>query len=465
MLVAAVPLLLVFAAPLQGQEAKRPKYTFLRQNEDWGAYAAAVDLTETGDPTDRLKYMPLREDESVWLGIGGHLRFRLESWRNFSFGIPPTVPNDDEFLLTRVLLHGDLHLGERDRIFVECKTAQSTDRDLLGGTRPIDVDSFALQQAFWDHTFSLGDAGDATVRAGRQMLQYGRQRLVSPLPWANALRTWDGLNVSWTGGLWNVSSFFTLFAPVDISDFNEPDEDLPFYGIYATRKDGGKVLDAYALGFERPMATFNGTSGEEKRYTVGARGSFGSKGSELDGDLEAAYQFGEVGPSNVGAYMVAAEVGWKPGDLPADPRLRLGLDLASGDSEAGGGVGTFNQLFPLGHAYYGMIDAVGRQNAIDLSAGAGLGFSPDWSGSFDVHQFWLESSSDALYDAGGRAVLPGGTSSSRNVGTELDLTVKHTMGPHVVASAGYGYLIAGSAVKDGGGGDTQFLYLGLQYTF
>jgi hypothetical protein len=271
--------------------------------------------------------------------------------------------------------------------------------------------------------------------------------------------------VTWTGGLWNVSSFFTLFAPVDISDFNEPDEDRPFYGIYATRTDGGKVLDAYALGFEAPMAAFNGTSGDETRYTVGARSSYRSKASELDGDLEAAYQFGKVGPSDVTAYMVGAEVGWRPGDLPADPRLRLGLDVGSGDSEAGGGVGTFNQLFPLGHAYFGIIDAVGRQNAIDLSAGAGLAFSPTWSGAFDVHQFWLESSSDALYNAGGGVVLPGGTSSSRDVGTELDVTVKHNVGSHVVASAGYGYLFAGSAVKDGGGSDTQFLYLGLQYTF
>ena len=40
--------------------------------------------------------------------------------------------------------------------------------------------------------------------------------------------------------------------------------------------------------------------------------------------------------------------------------------MGSGDDEPGGDVETFNQLFPLGHAYFGYIDLIGRQNALDL---------------------------------------------------------------------------------------------------
>ena len=44
------------------------------------------------------------------------------------------------------------------------------------------------------------------------------------------------------------------------------------------------------------------------------------------------------------------------------------VDIASGDDDpTDGDLETFNQLFPLGHAYFGYIDVIGRQNIIDVS--------------------------------------------------------------------------------------------------
>ena len=437
MLLTTLLLALSPQAAQPAHETSRPKYQFLRQNEDWSMYGSSVDLTETGDLSDRIKYIRLSDDGAVWLSFGGHFRARYENWNNFNFGLNPGFSHDDDFLLTRFLLHTDLHLGSHDRIFAEGKTAQSTDRDLVGMARPLDVDSLDLQQLFWDHSLSAF-GGDATLRLGRQMLLLGRQRLVSPLPWGNTLRSWDGASVFWKNDDLNVQAFWTVFDPVDIGDFNEPDTDQDFYGFYGTYKAAeGCLFDFYLLGLGREMAAFNGTAGEESRYTLGGRAN-GKISDDLSYDVEAAYQFGEVGTGDVNAYMVTGELAYSLAGIATDPRLRLAVDVASGDKDPGGDVETFNQLFPLGHAYLGFIDQVGRQNIIDLSLGGDLTFSKGWKGRIDFHQFWLMSEDDALYNAGGGVVVPGGTSTSTSVGTEIDITTSYRIGRHTVVAGGVG---------------------------
>ena len=84
-----------------------------------------------------------------------------------------------------MLLHADLRLGKKVRFFAEGKTALATDRTLPGGRRPLDVDEGDLQQAFVDVKTTLSDKSDMTFRFGRQELLFGKQRLVSPLPWGS----------------------------------------------------------------------------------------------------------------------------------------------------------------------------------------------------------------------------------------------------------------------------------------
>ncbi|MFQ5445246.1 MAG: alginate export family protein, partial [Nitrospinales bacterium] len=79
-------------------------------------------------------------------------------------------------------------------MFVEGKSALSEGRDLPGGRRTIDVDTIALQQAFIDFRFHLPRQTTLTLRPGRQALGFGKERLVSILPWGNTLRAWDGIS-------------------------------------------------------------------------------------------------------------------------------------------------------------------------------------------------------------------------------------------------------------------------------
>ncbi len=454
-------------APDEGaaETVSRPAYSPLRFTEDWSTLKGR-DTSATGDWFDRLKYVPLSEDGAIWASFGGQARLRIESWDDFAFGAP--ADDNDTFALWRLLLHGDVHFGENVRLFVEGKSALSTDRDLPGGRRTLDVDAAELQQAFVDVRIPIGDAASLTLRPGRQSFLFGKQRLVSPLPWANTQRHWDGVSAILDAGGWRVHGFWSQFAPVQKYDFNDPDAQTEFWGVYATTKFGdGPGLDLYALALDRDdPITVNGTTGPEERYTLGARlfGPLGDAG--LDYDVEGAYQFGEVGAGDVTAYMFGGEVGWKLKDVWSSPRLSLGVDYGSGDDEAGGDVETFNQLFPLGHAYLGYMDFVGRQNVIDLNLGVKFSPTDRMTVAIAGHAFWRASDADALYNAGGGVVRPGGVGLSEEIGQEVDVTLSYRFSSHLTGLLGYSRFFAGDFIDESGAGrDMDFAYLQLQFTF
>ncbi len=447
------------------QSLQRPKFSFLRFNEDWSSLQGA-DESQLNDPWDGLKYIPLSEEDDIWLSLGGHARLRYEGWSNFGFGGAPN--NDDNLLLWRISTHADLHVGENMRAFVEAKHAYATDRDLAGGNRTLERDSLALEQAFVDYVIPLADGQSLTIRPGRTTLLFGKQRLVSPLPWSNSLRRWDGINLIWKSQNWKATGFATQFVPTNKYDHNEADRDILFWGVYATGKlpDQGIDLDLYYLGLDRTMAAFNGTAGGEERHTIGLRVNGKLADSSLDYDAEAAYQFGRVGQADINAYMFASQVGYKFKECDWSPRAFVGFDLASGDDKAGGDVETFNQLFPLGHAYMGYIDAIGRQNIMDLSLGASVNPCQGVTANLAHHFFWRESDNDAVYNAGGGVLRAAGAGSDESLGSELDFTLKYKCCAHTAWLFGYSHFFAeGYIPQSGASKDIDFVYTQVQYTF
>jgi Alginate export len=451
-------------APAAGQAAakkpERPPYVFLQNREDWSTFQPGDDLF------DPIKHVKLNDSGSAWVSFGGRGEARFESWNNFNFGAPPAANHNDTFVLSRLLVHGDLHLGERFRLYAEGKTAQSTDRDLVGGRRTLDMDTLDLQQLFVDVVIPTGDDSKLVLRPGRQMLLYGAQRIVSPLPWGNTLRTWDGATAAWISGPWTVTGLFTAFVPVDKTDFNQRDDDELLYGVYA-RRAAAKTegLELYALGSTRENVTFNGTTGDSDRYTFGLR-DWGPIGKVFDYEFEGALQYGEVGSHNVQAGFASAELGWKPDGAAWSPRYFLGLDYATGDDSTGGSVQTFDQLYPLGHAYFGFIDAIGRQNVAATTLGGTWKPAPKTGLRLTGQSFWLADTNDAIYNAGGGITRAPGSFDHNHIGYEVDLLATQSFGLHLEGYTGYSHFFAGQALSDSGpDDDVDFFYLGLKYTF
>src|SRR2546430_5118135 len=149
-LVHRVPLGWAQAGPPQG-EPQRPAYQIGsagRFNEDWSVLRG-VDLDKTDDFWDRLKFIPLTTDGSVWLSFGGQAREREEYFRQFLFGASQPEQSD-AYLLSRFRLSADLHVTPYVRVFAEGKSSFALDRDLQGGRTTAFVDEFDLLNGFAD---------------------------------------------------------------------------------------------------------------------------------------------------------------------------------------------------------------------------------------------------------------------------------------------------------------------------
>lgn len=448
--------------------AARPTYRLLRFEEDWSVLRDPAALPSR-DPFDPVKFVPLLANGEVWLSLGAQARGRIEGWSNFAFGGVPGDDTDDTLFESRLRAHADLHLGRWARGFVEVKSSLVTEMDLPARYGPARRDDFDVQNAFVDLTPPLPgtEARPITLRAGRQELLFGAQRLVGAGDWTNVRRTFDGVSLNVAFQPLRVTGFWTRPVRVKPTRANDHfDDDLAFYGVYATSAlpGTGASLDVYWLGRSRDAARVAGSAGQESRHTFGAR-AFGAIGdSGLDYELEGAWQTGSLGDAAIHASMLAAEVGWWIVSLPTSPRFFVGADHASGDRRRGGGVQTFDPLFQTGHKWFGQTDLVGRSNVRAVSAGVTLRPVTATTLTLRYHRIWLADGHDALYAASGAVVRPG-IGRSRSVGSELDLELGWRFDPHTNLGAGYGHFFADGFLRETGRArDVDFFTVWLQFT-
>ena len=446
-------------------ELKRPAYQILRYDEDW-SMLKGVDRSRTGDFWDLLKFIPITQDQNVWLSVGGQVRERFEYFGQFLFG-SSAPKHSDGYLLSRFRLSTDLYITQYFRIFAEGKSSLSTDRELSGGRSNAFVDTIDLQNAFADVMIPLGDKASVTLRGGRQELLLGSQRLVGPSDYTNVRRTFDGAGAIIRFQDWKITPFWAEFVPVDKYSFNESTSDNQLFGVYGT---GGLHilpvnLDLYWLGVNNKTATFTGATGREHRHTLGGRlwGKIGQTG--LDFEVEGAAQIGEIAGRDILASMFTAILGYSPPITSLSPRVFIEFDYASG-GRPGGDIHTYNQLYPTGHSFLGYIDYIGRQNIISPSAGLSVIPLRGLTLFLQQYFFWRDSDRDAIYNKSGGVLRPGTTTTARYVGAETDFYVTYSFDRHILLYGGYSHFFPGDFIdKTGPSKDSDFFYTAIQYTF
>jgi hypothetical protein len=491
-LVGAVALQSIFlfhgVRPAYGQASdastglKRPAYEWMRFTEDWSVLRGK-DLSRTDDFWDRVKFIPLNANGSVWLSLGGQLRERAEYYRNFLFGASEPAQTD-AYLLSRSRLSADLHVTDYFRGFIEGRSSWATDRDLTGGATNAFESRFTLLNAFADVKIPVGDTASVTLRGGRFEMIYGSQRLISTADFTNVARTFDGGLAIVRYGPWTITPFWTIPVVADTNITNFPfDRSSPhqsLFGIFATNaveyyppfplpvwsRHPPFSLDLYWFGVNNAVASFNGTRGREERHTLGGRvwGNIAQIG--LDYEVEGAGQFGTVGHQSIAAGMVTAVLGYTLPTAQLAPRVYLEFDYASGDGSPGGSVNTYNQLEPNTHSFFGYIDYIGRQNIISGSGGVSMTPVRDLTVSLQQYFFWRASDRDALYNKAGAVLRPGTTTTARYVGAEIDLIATYAFTRHILGYAGYSHFFPGEFIrKTGPHKDSDYVYAAIQYTF
>ena len=444
----------------------RPAYEPLRQNEDWSVLVNPDVLKET-DPFDPMKYISLTDSGSMWVSFGGQVRERVEIWNQYNFGAPASAVHNDGFLLSRLMLHADLHMGSYVRIFLQEKSAFSTHRALMGGQQSY-VDELDVEQAFVDVKLPVSDNSRLTLRAGQQELSFGKERFVGVSDWSNLRRTWAGFSGILEIGKSDLTFFWARPIRVTKYHFNHPDSGTQFYGLHFNHRlpPAWGTAEMYWYGLDNRQATYNGSSGRENRHTFGGHNVNQIGKSGFDYDLGGSLQVGSVGAHSILAYGAVTQLGYTIRKIRSTPRFYAGYDYASGGRQRGGDVGTFNLLFPTAHGTLGYADIVGRQNMTDLNAGVAFNPARKWRLRLDGYSFWRASVNDALYDKRGAVVRQAFPGSPRKTGDELDATVRYQFDRHTIIQLGYSHFFPGRFLKQSGPHEpVDFMYSSLQFTF
>jgi hypothetical protein len=400
------------------------------------------------------------EQPAKWFKVSGELRSRAEGRTGFNY----QPGNDDAYLLTRVRINLSLQPTSWLEGFFQGNDSRAPGLD---DNRPMAIfrNTADVRQAY----VRIGKAADPVkLTVGRQLLNYGGQRLLGPLDWTNTSRNWDAVKLEiGSASKAKVDLFASTVVQTDqLRRLDQPRRGFNIHGAY------GSVANLVPTAVLEPFLLWK-TGARASIWTGGFR--LASKASaakalhDSDYQVEIAQQWGR---SSATVQHRASAVSFTAGRTLSSkawkPRISGEYNFGSGDSSPGDATRrTFDHLLGTNHLYYGLVDAVGWQNMHNVRIGWDAKPTRRLQVNVDYHWLWLANASDALYDVAGRAtVRPKAGNTARSIGEELDATLVWSVNKQWKAGGGVGHLFAGEFLKQNSPGSGQtFPYVFAQYSF
>ena len=121
----------------------------------------------------------------------------------------------------------------------------------------------------------------------------------------------------------------------------------------------------------------------------------------------------------------------------------------SGDDDPTDGTQhTVSTLFPLGHAYWGLIDNFSGQNLLDYSVEFSVKPTEKLTCLAAFHWFQKHQAEDAIWNIAGAPFGGVTETGSRYIGNEIDLVATYKLKKNVTLQAGYFWFFYGDAVSN-----------------
>jgi hypothetical protein len=288
---------------------------------------------------------------------------------------------------------------EGDLIVFRSRVGMRTNPLPVSDTSDVSVQFTPQATGHWGQDGTVGDAAVGIyegyvafrskrldVQLGRIMMNYGDAAVIGNLDWNEKGRSFDGIRAHYKMDKGYFDVFGTQIYEAHPGGSNKfLGGDQYFWGIYtgiggyAGSGDEDIDIDLYFLGLTgrtgREIDDGQGGLLYQKGatlFTFGARGR-GDLGP-VDIRAEAGLQFGHVTnttpdpdqvatlePETAFAYMGELEFGLP---LGSKTRVSLGGIIASGDVADTQGDGAWNQLFPTGHKFLGLMDVIGARSNV-----------------------------------------------------------------------------------------------------
>ena len=425
-------------------------------------------------------YVPMKLGNFTF-DVQERMRYEMRD-NNFDFNRKVNNVTDADWLLQRFRLGVGYDLHPLIKIY-----AQGQDVREIGGDRG---HAIGVNGAEGDDIFDVLKAyvqignlkkGFSSV-IGRQFLSYGDQRLLGPLEWANQARSFDAVKFRYTADKWSLDMF--IASPVnyinnkwDKSDFLTQNSTRNAFmdGIYLSTLfvPFNTTTDFYVFhNRDSGTANFGTPIGSTSFVTFGTlwKGDPKKLGG-FDYSTEMDFQTGKVGGRALTAYAGNWAVGYNWLKSSWKPRIGTQFNYASGDNNPNDGkVGTFQNLYPTNHMFYGYMDTTAWMNVLNPQINFSFTPTSKVKVMFDYQLYWNANNQDSWYRANGttkvRPLNAASSSASSFRGQEFDITVNYKLNPHVNFLAGYSYFVAGKYLRDtGASSDAQFGYVQMQIDF
>jgi hypothetical protein len=356
----------------------------------------------------------------------------------------PGTGNWDSFTSMRVRASIAAQLEGDVKVFIQFQDVRlfGEEGSTLGDYQ---ADNFDLHQGYLELEDVPGVGG--MLRAGRQEMPLGEQRLVGAVNWSQQGRSFDGVRYSTSADKLNLDFFGMKLTEASSAQQVYDSEFFGAWGQLATGEVG--KLDFFGL------FTQDSRDDGTEELTFGAlwRGDAGPVQVRAEGSVQG----GTRGAEDVSAYMMGLRAGT---ELPGGGTVTLWYDYLSGDEDpTDGEAGVFSTLFATNHGFYGYADFFTN---IPVHTG-GLGLR-DAAVKFSFAPFSMTRFNVDLHNF---QTAQEGSLSTQSLGNEIDLTLNRTLSPGVALVTGYSFFKADDGMIELGrlSEDAHWFYLMLNAEF
>jgi len=379
-----------------------------------------------------------------WLTLGGQIRGRFE--------IPSgtSIINNamDGYYASRLRVTLGIQPTSWLRFYAEAQDARTAgyNSPVAPTTlyNPIDV-----RQLYFSVSHKEEGYVPLSLRAGRQELSFGGERLIGPADWGMS-RTFDAVDLTMGDGNHKVDLFAGSAVLIDDTRLDRHKPGEHFYGAYGSWKNPlpHLNLEPYVL-FKTNKLVKSETSkiGDGLVMSPGIR-AFGALPLRFDYVGEGIVQRGSYSSDKVVAHAYSGVLGWTVLNTSMKPRLSVEYSYASGDAGNKDGLrNTFDQFYPSNHGYYGMIDQFGWKNLKNFRTGFDLQPLRKFKLRTDYNTFNLANVKDSLYGSSGTSVVLNRAATSSRIGEEINTVGLYQWSKIWKFGAGFGHLFEGAYLK------------------
>jgi hypothetical protein len=447
-------------------------------------------IVESAPPANPLSFF----DGKVVFDFQERLRWENRN-NNFDFNSATRSPTDGNWFEQRFRLGVAIKPVDWLTLYVQGQDVREFNalRPNVPGVMAAEGDdAFDLRQAYIEIAkYSECPWG---IKVGRQELAYGDERLVGVSDWQSHARTFDAAKIIYKGRGFSFEAFTATPVIITKGQYDQSDlfngyedhRDLVFSGAYLSFDSlPFGTWDLYSFVLDQANGNTSFTEGTVAtalpKGSLTDRSDFVTIGTRIKGDPnklhgwefsgEFAYQVGKVRDLNLSAAAVNAGVGYNFLQTPWTPRIFAEYNYATGDDNpADRDLGTFQNLFPTNHKFYGIMDLFSWQNMQDVHVSVSVQPFKTLNAEVGYYAHWLANNNDAWYRANGLVAVRPLNATAENAspyqGSELDAILTWSPRKYFQLQGGYAHFFAGNYLKDTGAhDDANFGYVQMLIKF